>query len=449
MGFDTVTVRKYSPFSQVRPSSPAGVTVSVTLIHSGEKETYLEQVEKLVKSHVLHGSESLCRMLQYLAQHALNHPGASVKEYQIATEVFGRPPDFDPHLDATVRVQAGRLRAKLAEYYGSLGHDDPIVVELPKGSYALSFHPRAPENFVRATQGSYAVLDEFRKQPSVRRLVFVAVVLGVLLAGSIIATVGLVWARRARQPVASVSPADVAPPVLHLFWQPFLNGPEEPWVVFSNAGFVGRPETGMRYFNPAKDSPDHILDHYTGVGEVLAVSDLDHLFGQFRHRVRIKRGSLFTLDDAKNNDLIFVGSPAENLALTEIPNTQEFVFQRVPSGPRKGDLAIFNMHPKEGEPSAFLPSPPTPPLAEDYSIIALIHGLNPARSTLILAGTSTIGTQAAAEYVCQPHSLEELLRQLKVTNSSDLKPFEAVLRVQVRHDVPVESKLITIRKDLP
>jgi hypothetical protein len=248
--------------------------------------------------------------------------------------------------------------------------------------------------------------------------------------------------------VASL-PADAAPPVFHLFWQPFLNGPEEPWVVFSNAGFIGRPETGMRYFNPAKDSPDHILDHYTGVGEVLAVSDLDHLFGQMRHRIRIKRGSLFTLDDAKNNDLIFVGSPAENLALTEIPNTQEFVFQRVPSGPRKGDLAIFNMHPKAGEPSAFLPSPPTPPLAEDYSIIALIHGLNPARSTLILAGTSTIGTQAAVEYVCQPNSLQELLRQLDVSNSSELKPFEAVLRVQVRHDVPVESKLVAVRKDLP
>jgi len=448
MGFDTVTVSKYSDFSRVRPGSASGVKVSVTLIHAGEKETYLEQIDKLVKSHVLHGSESLCKMLQYLAHHALNHPGVSVKEYQIATEVFGRPTDFDPHLDATVRVQAGRLRAKLAEYYGGVGHDDPVVVELPKGSYAVSFHPRSLESVARATPGSYAALDELAKQPSARNLIFVIIVLGVLLAGSIAVNVGLAWARRSRQAVASL-PADAAPPVFHLFWQPFLNGPEEPWVVFSNAGFIGRPETGMRYFNPAKDSPDHILDHYTGVGEVLAVSDLDHLFGQMRHRIRIKRGSLFTLDDAKNNDLIFVGSPAENLALTEIPNTQEFVFQRVPSGPRKGDLAIFNMHPKAGERSAFLPSPPTPPLAEDYSIIALIHGLNPARSTLILAGTSTIGTQAAVEYVCQPNSLQELLRQLDVSNSSELKPFEAVLRVQVRHDVPVESKLVAVRKDLP
>lgn len=421
--------------------------MSVTLIHSREKEPCLEQVDKLVKSHVLHGSESLCKMLQYLAHQALNNPRVSVKEYQIATEAFGRPSDFDPHLDATVRVQAGRLRSKLAEYYGGVGHDDRIVVELPKGSYALSFHPRTAENLLRATPGPHAVLDEFTKPPSARKFVFVIVVLCVLLAGSIIANVGFVWARRSRQPLAS-SPADLAPPILHLFWRPFLTGPEQPWVVFSNAGFIGRPETGMRYFNPAEDSPNHILDHYTGVGEVFAVSDLDHLFGQLGHRIHIKRGSLFTPDDAKNNDLIFVGSPAENLALREIPSTQEFVFQRVPSGPRKGDLAIFNVHPKAGEPFAFLPNPPTPPLAEDYSIIALIHGLNPARSTLILAGTSTIGTQAAVEFVCQPDSLRELLRQLNVSNSSDLKPFEAVLRVQVRHDVPIASKLIAVRKDL-
>ena len=84
----------------------------MSIIHSGEKEICLEQIDKLVKSHILHGSESLCKMLQYLAQHALDHPGASVKEYQIATEVFGRPPDFDPHLDATVRAIGPLARAR-------------------------------------------------------------------------------------------------------------------------------------------------------------------------------------------------------------------------------------------------------------------------------------------------------------------------------------------------
>src|SRR5437879_8810183 len=118
--------------------------MSVTRAQVSEKEQYLAQIERLVNSPVLHGSESLCKLLRYLAEHELDHPGAHPKEYQIATEVFGRRADFDPQSDSTIRVQAGRLRLKLAEYYSSAGAEDPVVVELPKGSYALSFHQRVP-----------------------------------------------------------------------------------------------------------------------------------------------------------------------------------------------------------------------------------------------------------------------------------------------------------------
>src|SRR5438067_2417961 len=57
----------------------------------------------------------------------------------IATEVLGRPAGFDPQSDSTVRVQAGRQRVKLAEYYAQEGTNDPVLVEIPKGSYALTF----------------------------------------------------------------------------------------------------------------------------------------------------------------------------------------------------------------------------------------------------------------------------------------------------------------------
>ena len=90
-----------------------------------EREQYLAQIDRLVNSHVLHGSESLCKLLRYLAEHALDHPGSTLKEYQIATEVFGRSPNFDPQSDSTIRVQAGRLRLKLAEYYATEGAEIP------------------------------------------------------------------------------------------------------------------------------------------------------------------------------------------------------------------------------------------------------------------------------------------------------------------------------------
>ena len=202
----------------------------------------------------------------------------------------------------------------------------------------------------------------------------------------------------------------------------------------------------MRYFDPKRDSRSLILDHYTGVGEVLAVHELDSVFAQLGRPILVKRGSLLSLDDAKNNNLIFLGSPAENLPLRDIPNTQEFVFRQLTSGPRKGDLAILNMHPQAGEPNLFLASPSNQPLTEEYSVIARVREGNPAQSVMILAGTTTIGTQAAVEYICTPQSLQDLLQRLGVSKPEDLKPFEAVLRVKVTRGVPVAMELVSLRK---
>ena len=151
--------------------------------------------------------------------------------------------------------------------------------------------------------------------------------------------------------------SEPAPVQFQELWKPFLRGPQEPWLIFSNAAFIGRPETGMRYYNPSQDAGGEIWDHYTGVGEVLAVHELDQVFGTFQRRIRVKRGSLFSIDDVRNNDLIFLGSPAENLTLTEIPNTRAFVFRRLTDGPRKGDLAIVNVNPQAGEPASVVATP--------------------------------------------------------------------------------------------
>jgi hypothetical protein len=405
------------------------------------REQCLQQIDRLTNSHSLHGSESLCKLLRYLAEHSLGHPGVALKEYQIATEVLGRPPGFDPQSDSTVRVQAGRLRVKLAEYYTHEGPDDPIVVELPKGSYALTFHLRTPRLGLQATAAdTTAELRADIASVSTRRWPTLVVVLSVLFAASLATSAVLLWETRAQ-----VAGSQVVPDSLQIFWNRFVVSPQPPWVIFSNGRFVGRPETGMRYFNPASDSGSFILDHYTGVGEVLAIHQLDHLFVLLNRPLRVKRGALFSLDDAKNNDLIFVGSPSENLTLLDLPGTQEFVFQRLDSGPRKGDLAVLNVHPQPGEPTAFLATPANQPTIEDYAVVSLLPGLEPSRSILILAGNSTFGTQAAVEYVCRDDSLKALLQRLHVSKAGELKPFEALLRVKIAGGVPVMTDLVAVR----
>ena len=417
--------------------------MALTRTFAAGREQCFQQIEKLTNSHSLKSSESLCKLVRYLAEHSLDHPGVALKEYQIATEVLGRSRAFDPQSDSTVRVQAGRLRMKLADYYAHEGPDDSILVELPKGSYALTFHVRTPTTV--AAPYSIPVPVETsghlrNDQPKVRGWAIAAVVLSILLAASV-ATSGILAMRVHRQ--AAIK--DAIPAAYQIFWGRFVATSQPPWVVFSNGSFVGRPETGMRYFNPASDSRAFILDHYTGVGEVLAIHQLDVVFARLNRELDVKRGALFTLDDAKNHDLIFVGSPSENLTLRDIPGTREFVFQRLDSGPRKGDLAVVNVHPQPGEPKIFLPSPANQPTTEDYAVIALLPGLDPSRSVLILAGNSTFGTQAAVEYVCRENSLRELLQRLNVSKSSDLKSFEALLKVKIAHGVPVTADFVALR----
>jgi len=419
-----------------------GLLLSVTVVVTGHvthPEPRLVEIERLVNSHTLHGSESLCKLLRYLAEHAVKHPGIALKEYQIATEVFGRASDFDPHLDSLVRVQAGRLRSKIAEYYSSEGVEDPIVVELPKGTYALSFHSAVP-NPNPGARDIQARGPERRIRPS-RASSPTVTVLAVLLALALAIIIALVVSRIS----ANKSAEQSVPSAFKVFWHGFSVGPDPPWVIFSNGAFVGRPETGLRYYNPARDSREMILDHYTGVGEVLAVYDLDQVFTQLHRSIRVKRGSLFSLDDAQNNNLIFVGSPAENLSLRDIPNTHEFVFQRPNSGPRKGDLAIYNLNPRPGESAVFWGSP-TLPISEDYAVIGLMPGMNPSRWVMLLAGTTTIGTQAAAEFVTRESNLTELVSRVGKSSAGEMLPFEAVIHVKVVGGVPVATQLVALHR---
>jgi hypothetical protein len=406
------------------------------------REQCFQQIDRLIKSHSLSGSESLCKLLRYLAEHSLDHPGVALKEYQIATEVLGRSGGFDPQSDSTVRVQAGRLRLKLAEYYAHEGQEDPIAVELPKGSYSLTFHVRTAGGQLPAGLTLEKQSGRGAGRGSNRGWAVAVGALAVLLVASLV-TSAVLWSGRSRSQTGAKEPV---PAVYQIFWSRFVTAPQPPWVIFSNANFVGRPQTNMRYFNASTDTREAILDHYTGVGEVLAIHDLDRVFGLLNRELRVKRGALFSLDDVRNNDLIFIGSPAENLTLLEIPGTQEFIFRKVNSGPRKGDVEVVNVHPATGESQIFLASPSSQLVNEDYAIVGLKAGLDPAHSMLILAGTTTMGTQAAAEYVCREDSLTELLQRLEVSKAGEVKPFEALLHVKVTHGVPVLIDLVAVRK---
>ena len=102
-------------------------------------EEKFAELEKVLQGKTLQGSENLRAFLRFVTIQAIENQERQLKEYIIATEVFGRGSQYDPRIDSVVRVQAGRLRVKLQEYYATEGKNDNLVIELPKGHYTPIF----------------------------------------------------------------------------------------------------------------------------------------------------------------------------------------------------------------------------------------------------------------------------------------------------------------------
>jgi serine/threonine-protein kinase len=101
-----------------------------------------EQLDRILKSKTFQTVERLKRFATFVVSETLEGRGDQLKEFVVGMQVFNKEPTFDPRNDPIVRVQARRLRARLARYYVEEGQSDEIVIELPKGGYAVTFQRR-------------------------------------------------------------------------------------------------------------------------------------------------------------------------------------------------------------------------------------------------------------------------------------------------------------------
>ena len=115
----------------------------ITSWSESEDRTIREQLSRLLESSLFMHAERLGRFLKFVVDETLEGRADRLNQFAIAIDVFDRDESFDPTVDAIVRVEAGRLRSKLLEYYDELGSGDPIRIELPKRSYAAAFHFRS------------------------------------------------------------------------------------------------------------------------------------------------------------------------------------------------------------------------------------------------------------------------------------------------------------------
>ena len=97
------------------------------------------QLMRILDSADFDASERNRSFLGYVMEETLSGRSARIKAYTIATSVFGRGADFDPQLDSIVRIEAGRLRRSLQNYYLRAGANDLVRIDIPKGSYIPTF----------------------------------------------------------------------------------------------------------------------------------------------------------------------------------------------------------------------------------------------------------------------------------------------------------------------
>lgn len=139
-----------------------------------EQQDIRRELDRVLASRDFANNERQSRFLRFLVERHLEGRDSELKESVIAVEVFGRDAGYDPKVDAIVRTEAVRLRARLDKYYSAEGAQNPLVIELPKGGYKPVVRQRT---IASVPPGSAAARSRLLRIPwLVAGLVLVAVV---------------------------------------------------------------------------------------------------------------------------------------------------------------------------------------------------------------------------------------------------------------------------------
>ena len=105
-------------------------------------EEISRQLERILASPDFKATPSQIAFLEFVVNQALAGNSSQIKGYTVATEVFGRGPNYDPNIDPIVSIQADILRRTLERYYLNAGKNGPIPIDIPKDTYVPVFKKR-------------------------------------------------------------------------------------------------------------------------------------------------------------------------------------------------------------------------------------------------------------------------------------------------------------------
>jgi hypothetical protein len=441
------------------------------------KEAKLRQLERILQSRAMQGSESLKSFLKYVSIKSIDESTDQVKEYTIATEVFGRSNDFSPRSDSVVRVQASRLRQKLQDYYSGEGRSDSILIELPKGHYYPVFslvtgatesqpeheHLQKPLGGSAQKAAHHDVeltASNLKDRKWVRALGGAVVLLAsavVMLAISNIKLRPRDGASRPQNHVERFGPV----------WQTFLENDDPTLLVLSNPAvyrFTNPKDSKALLKNSVTLAPKHIqsviqtvgdkfmikhsggrlvisTDEYTGMGEAIGLARMTRLFHSAERNALLKQSRTISPEDLRNHNVILLGSVWVNEWSGKLPIKEDFRYTSA--------ATIENLNPQAGEEREYSPDfDLNGQLIEDYGLITVKPNIQYRNTVMVIAGIHSEGTEAAAEYITNPDYLSNLtdrLRQLSDPSSLP-KYYQVLLRVGVDRGMPTTITLVTVHE---
>jgi hypothetical protein len=398
-------------------------------------------VERVASSETFSRAARLREILVYLARQALLHAN-SVKEHDIAVDVLSRACDFDGSVDNIVRVQVGHLRRKLEQYFDSEGKQEPILILIPKGSYAVRFEQRkSTPDESQPTQAETASTLPLEAPKAARRwrpAVVTFVLLGLFLAGETFALLN----HLGRNPAAPVSHAFDGNP----FVQKVFATTTPTFVVTNDANLqlihtmlhidvsiseYVAPNYPYNLIKPGLSPalaallPSIATARYTSYGDANILLESAQMAQKTGGQAVSRYARFVNIRDFDHGNFILLGSKAGIPWVTLFEPKLNFIPETDPS---TGRLQIRNRSPQKGEPAVYPVVGNWSSESTSYISIGLVPNLTNTGYVLLFSGTGMETTEAAATFLYQKNSTP-IIRHFIPDNFDDRQPIELLLKV--------------------
>lgn len=379
-----------------------------------EREVVLQELEAILSSYHFRGSKRYPALLRYVVDAALENRSGDLKERTLGVEVFGRDPGYDTNADPVVRVSAGEVRKRIAQYYHENGDAARVQVELPLGSYAPEFLLRGPDAVgpdadpERLTSAEKAARP--RRSP-MRDILFVLA--GVLLVG------GGIVGYRYHEASSSGEAATLK------FWSSLFNAPRPVLIVLGTTHPSNMPPpSDETTFGEHNANPYH----HVSVSTAVALAHLSGVLEQRKKGYEVKESPETTLADIRSRPIVLVGAINNDWTM-RLTSPLRFHFTFAANQEGAGVDSIDDA--ANPRPTGWIldSSKPYLSITTDYAIVARFHDPTTEGPVLVIAGLGPYGTQAASEFVQSPQHLAELAA--KLPRGWENKNLEVVLKTDV------------------